>query len=64
MGGSGSGSVDIITDPDQRVPKTYKYYGSGSGTLVQIFNDDVNVYSSFTIYFIAQNKYVEDVLPL
>jgi hypothetical protein len=51
MGGSGSGSVDIITDPDQGVPKTYKPYGSGSETLIQQFNDDVYVYSSFTIYF-------------
>jgi hypothetical protein len=64
IGGTGSKSVIIITDPDPGAPKTYKYYGSGSGTLVQRFNDDVYVYSSFTIYFMAQNKYVADVLPL
>ncbi len=31
----GSGSVQIITDPDPRVPKTYGSYGSGYGTLAE-----------------------------
>jgi hypothetical protein len=31
----GSGSVQIMTDPDLDSPKTYKSYGSGSTTQLQ-----------------------------
>ncbi len=34
----GSGSVQIIIDPDPRDPKTYGSYGSGSGTLANWYS--------------------------
>ncbi len=37
MEGSGSGSVQIMMDPDQGGPKTYESYRSGSTTLAVIF---------------------------
>jgi hypothetical protein len=41
----GSGSVQIITDPDPRVPKTY---GSGSRTLAKIMTGDLIFYYMYS----------------
>jgi hypothetical protein len=40
----GSRSVQIITDPDARVPKTYGSYGSVSGTLAKTIMGDFIFY--------------------